>query len=217
MNIDLAKKNMIQRQLWEEFVLDEQLLETFQTIPREFFVPQEFEECAFADMHLPIGHGQIMMRPNEQGQLLQALEIKSTNHILEIGTGTGYLTSLLAKLGHHIDSVDIFPDFIETAKKKLKKIDISNANLKTYDATKGFPKARKYDVILITASVKSIPKIYLQNLKPGGHLFVILDRSPLMSAELIKKDLEGNLKHHPLFNTVVPQLINAPQSDDFQL
>jgi protein-L-isoaspartate(D-aspartate) O-methyltransferase len=206
---------MIEQQIrpWE--VLDERVLEVLASTPREDFVPPRYRNLAFADVCIPLGHGQVMMRPNVEGRLLQALAIQPSDCILEVGTGSGYLSACLAKLGARVISVDIFPEFIREAQQKLKRQQINNVLLHSGDAVHGWGKQR-YDVIAITGSLPVLPDQWGQQLNVGGRLFVIVGEPPIMEALLITRLSEGEWTQESLFDTEIPALLNASKPAVFE-
>jgi protein-L-isoaspartate(D-aspartate) O-methyltransferase len=214
-DFDQARINMIEQQIrpWE--VLDERVLEVLASTPREDFVPPRYRNLAFADVCIPLGHGQVMMRPNVEGRLLQALAIQPSDCILEVGTGSGYLSACLAKLGARVISVDIFPEFIREAQQKLKRQQINNVLLHSGDAVHGWGKQR-YDVIAITGSLPVLPDQWGQQLNVGGRLFVIVGEPPIMEALLITRLSEGEWTQESLFDTEIPALLNASKPAVFE-
>jgi protein-L-isoaspartate(D-aspartate) O-methyltransferase len=214
-DFDQARINMIEQQIrpWE--VLDERVLEVLASTPREDFVPPPYRNLAFADICIPLGHGQVMMRPNLEGRLLQALAIQPSDCILEVGTGSGYLSACLAKLGARVISVDIFPEFIQEARQKLKRQQINNVLLHSGDAVHGWGKQR-YDVIAITGSLPVLPDHWRQQLNVGGRLFVIVGEPPIMEALLITRLSEGEWTEESLFDTELPALLNASKPTVFE-
>jgi protein-L-isoaspartate(D-aspartate) O-methyltransferase len=214
-DFDQARINMIEQQIrpWE--VLDERVLGVLASTPREDFVPPPYRNLAFADVCIPLGHGQVMMRPNVEGRLLQALAIQPSDCILEVGTGSGYLSACLAKLGARVISVDIFPEFIQEARQKLKRQRINNVLLHSGDAVHGWGKQR-YDVIAITGSLPVLPDHWRQQLNVGGRLFVIVGEPPIMEALLITRLSEEEWTEESLFDTEIPALLNASKPAVFE-
>jgi protein-L-isoaspartate(D-aspartate) O-methyltransferase len=206
--------NMIYNQIrpWE--VTDQVVLKQMMVVPRELFVPETYHDLAFADMAIPLGHGQVMLTPKEVGRILQDLNIQTDETILEIGTGSGYMTALLAGLGQRIDSIDIFSDFSVAAQLKLAKLKINNVNLITADAAHGWDK-QSYDVIVITGSLPSLPNQFRLSLNPGGRLFAIIGQTPAMEAVLLTYTLRGQWHEQKLFETVVPPLLNVKEPSQF--
>ncbi|MBI4005152.1 MAG: protein-L-isoaspartate O-methyltransferase [Gammaproteobacteria bacterium] len=217
MNFDQARLNMIEQQIrpWE--VLNQTVLNLIAEIHREDFIPEEYRQLALADTNIPLAHGQITMTPKVEARLVQSLNIKSGDKILEIGTGCAYLTALLAKSGREVTSVDIYGDFTGQADKKLKRYNINNVNLKTGDAINGWEKASPYDVIVVTGSVPVLEPCFQEQLAAGGRLFVITGESPVMEALLLTRIGNKEWSREVLFETDLPALIGAPQPQRFSL
>lgn len=215
MNIEQARINMLGQQLRTWDVLDQHVLDIMGSTPREDFVPPIYRNEAYADMAIPLDHSQIMFTPKEEARLLQALAIKPTESVLEIGTGSGYMTALLARLARQVYSVDIFADFTEQARQKLRALTLSNIELWTGDAAHGWVQKAPYDVIIITGSMYALPASFRNCLKPGGRLVVILGEAPAMEAMLIARDKNNQWSEASLFETVVPALINAVEPPAF--
>jgi protein-L-isoaspartate(D-aspartate) O-methyltransferase len=216
-NIEQARFNMIEQQIRTWDVLDQQVLDLLSAVPREAFVPIAYRNLAFADINIPLAHGQQMMTPKLEGRLIQALMLNKNDTVLEIGTGSGYLTALLAKLAKHVESVDIYQDFIEEAEKKLRQQNIENVSLKSGDAIKGWNMYTRYDVIVLTGSVPVLESHFLSQLQQGGCLFAIVGEEPIMQAQLIKRISEHEFDSEVLFETSLPPLLGAPQSESFIL
>jgi len=199
MDVEQARFNMVEQQIrpWE--VLDDRVLSLITKIPREDFVPESNRKLAFADISIPLIHGQEMMQPKIEARLLQALAIKDTETVLEIGTGSGYLTALLAGLAKHVYSVDIFPEFTAEAAAKLKQSGIKNVTLKTEDAAQPWSQHQPYDAIAITGSCPTSPSEYLNALRVGGRLFVIVGEAPVMEALLYTRTSNDSWTKESLF------------------
>lgn len=215
MNMAQARHNMIEQQIRPWDVLDQRVLELIDGQPREAFVPPAYLKLAYADINIPLAHGQAMMAPKVEARMLQALDIKHTDTILEVGTGSGYVTALLARSGKHVYSVDVYPDFVDGARRKLAEIGISNVTLDSGDAVNGWDSRGPYDVIAITGSLPSLPDAFRQNLKLGGRLFVIAGQEPVMEARLITRTAEQGWVEQGLFETTLSPLVNAPQPQRF--
>ena len=215
MNIEQARFNMIEQQIrpWE--VLEQRVLSLMAEVPREDFVPIAYRQLAFADINIPLAHDQVMMSPKLEGRLLQSLMLTPQDTVLEIGTGSGYLTALLSKLVTHVDSVDIFADVIATAQEKLDALNINNVSLHVADAIKGWNTDIKYDVIVLTGSVPLLESQFDQQLKKGGCLFAIVGNAPIMQAQLINRIDSNNLNTEVLFETSIPPLIGASNPNHF--
>jgi len=212
--IEQARFNMIEQQVRTWDVLDQQVLDTMNGVPREEFVAERYRSLAFADTNIPLGHEQVMMAPKVEGRLLQALAIDPMHSILEVGTGSGYLTACLARLGRHVTSLDIMPDFIESAGSRLAEHDIVNIKLLAADALKEAGNDR-YDIIAVTGSLPVLQQQFHRNLEVGGRLFVITGKLPIMEAVLITRVDEEHWASESLFETCIPPLVNAETQEIF--
>jgi len=215
MNFELARNNMIEQQIrtWE--VLDERVLESLRKVPREGFVPAEHRNLAFADMAIPIGRGQSMLPPKLEARLVQELDIRPQDKILEVGTGSGYVTALLATLGGHVYSVDIVPEFKMAAAEKLAAHGIENVTLDIGDAARGWNRHGPYDVILISGSLPVLPEDFQRSLAIDGRMIAVVGQPPAMDARLVRRLGPEAFEQHSLFETHLPPLINAPQPPKF--
>lgn len=214
-NLEQARFNMIEQQIrtWE--VLDTKVLDLLKDVPRENFVPVQYAGLAFADIEIPIGEGQTMLSPKLEGRILQALEVKKTDRVLEIGTGSGYLTALLAKCAKEVVSVELIPALSAIAKQRLAQNHIENVTLEVGNAANGWPSQSPYDVIVFTGSLPVCPEAVKQNLTIGGRMFVVIGDAPAMQATMIRRVGADNFKHDVIFETCLPPLNNAPQPDRF--
>jgi len=199
---------------WE--VLDRRVLDVLRDTPREHFVPDRFRDLAFADSEIPLGHDQYMMTPKMEGRLLQTLEIEPIDDVLEIGAGSGYLTACLARLSERVVSVDIYPEFIETAADKLARSQIDNVELETKDAME-LSYSGCFDVIAVTASVPDLDERFIRMLRPRGRLFIVVGRAPVMEARLITMHAGGDWTQECLFETVLTPMLNAESAEPFVL
>jgi len=214
MNIDFARQQMIDQQVRAWTILDPEVLDALMTTPREQFVPPAFESLAFADTEIPLGHGQFMMTPTVEGRVLQALELTRDDSILEIGTGSGFLTACLARLGSFVTSIDIYDEFVQDAAVRLKEAGIENTALTTMDATQELP-AGQYDAIVITASVQTLDSQFIEALQPGGRLFVVVGSAPVMDARLARRADDGRWHSDSLFETELSALVNSASPPQF--
>ncbi len=206
-----AHFNMIEQQIRPWDVLDQQVLDLIADVPRIDFVPEEYRGLAYADHAIPIGHGQVMMHPRVEGRLLQALELHPTDSVLEIGTGSAYLTALLAKAARYVRSVDIFAEFKELAEEKLALYGIHNVTLEVGDAAQGWGGDEGlYDAIAICGSLPELPEHFLRSLNRGGRLFAVIGTPPVMQAVLMRRVGDAQWSREALFETDLPPLINAP-------
>lgn len=217
MNIEQARFNMIEQQIRTWDVLDQSVLDLLARMPREDFVPLPYRNLAFADVSIPLSHGQVMMQPKLEARIIQTLNIRPTDTILEIGTGSSYLTALLASLGKHVYSVDIFDEFSASAQRKLAAHGIKNVTLETGDAALDWDTHGPYDVIAITGSLPIFSDKFQQDLNIGGRLFMVTGAAPAMEARLITRHSEARWVCESLFETSLPALLNAPRPPSFVL
>lgn len=215
MDFGAARFNMIEQQIRPWDVLDPRVLDLIARTPREAFVPEKYQTLAFADIEIPLDHGEVMMAPKIEARLLQALDVHPTDVILEIGTGSGYLTALLAQLGRHVYSIDIHPDFVESAHRKLEAQGIRNVTLEIADGAQGWDKHAPYDVIVLTGSVPQLPETLPRTLQRAGRLFAVVGDAPVMEAVLITRTGDSEFRRETVFETVLPPLANIRQPSRF--
>ena len=215
LNLAEARHNMIEQQIRPWDVLDQRVLELIAALPREDFVPAGYLSLAYADINIPLEHGQTMMAPKVEARMVQALELKPRDTVLEIGTGSGYVTALLGKSCKHVYSVDIYADFVHRAAHKLTGHGITNVTLENGDAANGWGAHQPYDAIAVTGSLPILPEQLRSQLKVGGRLFVVTGDEPVMSAQLITRVSEDGWSQRTLFETVLPALVNAQQPPRF--
>ena len=206
---------MIEHQIRAWNVLDVRVLEILSEMPREEFVPAAYRNLAFADLSIPLAHGQCMMAPKIEGRLLQALALTPGEEVLEIGTGTGFLAACMHKLGGRVHSIDIFPDFVDAARSRFEALDIGGITAECVDANL-MSSDRRYDTIALTASLPAYNDRYARSLKVGGRLFVIVGQAPVMDARLITRVAEQEWLAVSLFETDLTPLINAPKPPTFE-
>ena len=214
MNIDYARLQMVNQQVRGWNVYDEYVLEMLKSLPREDFVPQGYESLAFADMAIPLGHGESMMTPTIEGRLLQALGLGGSERVLEIGTGSGFMTACLAKLASHVTSVDIHADFVDRAAAKLDGASIDNIALLHMDATRELPEGR-FDAIAVTGSIQTFDPRLVEALEDGGRLFVVVGDAPAMEAKLIERKSEHDWQTVSLFETDLKPLVHGARPVEF--
>lgn len=216
MNFEQARYNMIEKQIrpWE--VLDQETLELFSNIHREDFIPDDYKALALSDTKIPLLHNQVTMTPNVEARLLQGLKVEKHEKVLEIGTGCGYLTALLASRGGVVHSVDIFAEFTQLARPRLDKYGLDNVHLITGDAINGWLDAAPYDVIVVTGSIPFLRDDYQQQLNINGRMFVIIGCSPVMEATIITRIGNSEFSSESLFETDLPALIGAPSGHVFK-
>lgn len=215
MDLEQARFNMVEQQIrpWE--VLDQTVLDLLFKVRREEFVPATYRSLAFFDMEIPLGQGESMWSPKLEARAVQALQLKKTDKVLEIGSGSGYLTALLASLAGHVYSVEIHADFIREAETRLKAHGFGNITLETGDASLGWEKHAPYDAIVVTGSLPIMPANLPAQLAPGGRLFAITGDDPVMEAQLVTCVSHGVFRTESLFETSVKPLVNAAQPERF--
>ena len=215
MNFEQARFNMVEQQIrpWE--VLDGRVLSLLETIHREDFVPVRYRKLAFADIAIPLDCGQVMMRPKIEARMLQALELREDETVLEIGTGSGFVTACLAGLARRVVSVEIHPELHEQAALKLKDKGIDNVELFVGDVMGGWQPEQAHDVVVVTGSVPHVPEQFLGWVNPGGRLFVVTGESPAMEARLMKRLDVTEWSEESLFETDLPRLENSEEPPTF--
>ncbi len=215
MNREKARFNMVEQQIHPWYVHDTQILNLMATIPRELFVPSKYRSLAFSDMCIPLEHDQKMFKPREEARILQSLNIQPHESLLEIGTGTGFMTALCAHLAKTVYSIDIFPEFITFSQQKLKQLQLLNVILEVADASQNFNHNAPYDVILIGAALPMPPSYYLKQLTANGRLFCVQGSGHVMQAMLYEKQLHDEMISTPLFEMQTTPLIHAQQPEAF--
>lgn len=213
LDIEQARHAMIEQQVRPWDVVDMRVLQTLTAVPRERFVPERHRALAFADTALPIGHGQSMFKPVLEGRMLQAAAIRANDDVLEIGTGSGFITACLAHLARAVTSIDIHADFLESAEARLNTLDLNNVRFEQADALVYQPK-QQFDAVLVTAAVAVIPEAFKHWLRPGGRLFVIHGQSPVQEAVCLTRDGDS-FAVESLLETDVPYLTGAQPEPKF--
>ena len=208
MNTDFARRQMIRQQVRAWDVLDQNVLDGLGEVARECFVPAGFEALAFADTEIPIGHGQFMMTPTIEGHVLQALGLVGGENVLEIGTGSGFLTACLATLATHVTSIDIYDDFLDAARRALQATNIENFDLIQMDGMKELPDGT-FDAIAVTGSIQTFDPRLAEKLNPGGRLFVVVGDAPAMVATKVLCTDDQEFVSESLFETELQPLING--------
>jgi protein-L-isoaspartate(D-aspartate) O-methyltransferase len=210
---------MVEQQIrtWE--VLDQEVLDLLFAVRREEFVPEKYRSLAFADMEIPLtdhaAAGEKMLAPKLEARMLQELAIKPADRVLEVGSGSGYMTALLAKRGAHVYSVEIVPQFSAQAAARLSAHDIHNVTLEIGDAARGWSKHAPYDAIVLTGSVPVLADEFARCLNRGGRLLAVVGEAPAMEARLVTCAASGACSEVGLFETCIPVLRNAPQPERF--
>jgi protein-L-isoaspartate(D-aspartate) O-methyltransferase len=215
MDLEQARFNMVEQQIRPWDVLDETVLNLLSRVKREDYVPQIYRAMAFMDIEIPLGQGEAMLSPKVEARLLQELKIKPTDKVLEVGTGSGHMTALLASLAKHVHSVEIVPEFSQAAAQKLAAHDFHNVTLDVGDAARGWAKYAPYDVIVVTGSLPILSDEFIAQLNPGGRLIAFVGVPPVMEARRILMLQPGVVDTEDLFETSVRMLVNAPQPQPF--
>ena len=212
---ETARLNMIMQQIrpWE--VIDERVLGALQTVPREHFVAEEYLGLAFADVAVPIGEDQQMMKPVQEARMLQALAVQPGDRVLEIGTGSGFVTACLAKLGGTVTSYEIREEISHSASDRLRELKVDNIELVCGDGLHASLAPDSFDVIAVTGSTPVYPNALEPLLAPDGRMFIVVGEAPAMTAMLVTCNTEGDPWKESLFETVLPVLNNAPQAERF--
>lgn len=215
MDFEKAKFNLVEQQIRTWNVLNPVLLETLSSVPREKFVPEKYRGMAFADMNIPIGDGQVMIQPNVEARMLQALDPLQHEVVLEIGSGTGYTAALLAHHARRVETVEIRPEFVSLAQNNLSEVGIVNVSVHQGDAARGWGTDVEYDCILFSGSVSEIPVQYKKSLVVGGRLAAIVGKDPIMNAVLVKRIGATTWEMTYLFETLLPPLDNFQSRPEF--
>ncbi|HUH92610.1 MAG TPA: protein-L-isoaspartate O-methyltransferase [Casimicrobiaceae bacterium] len=214
MDFEQARYNMVEQQVRTWAVFDQQVLDLLFAIHREDFVPPAYRALAFADLEIPLGDGERMWTPKMEARVLQELGLKEGESVLEIGTGSGYLTALLAARSRQVLSVEINPRLQAEARAHLDAAGVRNVRLERGDGARGWG-GDAYDAIVLTGSTPVLSDSWLKQLKPGGRLFAVVGDAPVMTARLSRWSAPGAIVHEDLFETVIAPLKNAPQPERF--
>lgn len=218
-DIERARFNMVEQQIrpWE--VLDQQILDLLFELHREDFVLEQYRDLAFFDMAIPLKAnplpGEFMLPPKLEARMVQALALRPSDRVLEIGTGSGYMTALLARRAAHVNSIEIVPEFSAQAAARLAAHDIRNITLELGDGARGWNRNAPYDVIVLTGSTPLLDETFQASLNPGGRLLAIVGEAPAMTARLVTCEAPAAFRTTGLFETCVASLRNAPQPKRF--
>jgi protein-L-isoaspartate(D-aspartate) O-methyltransferase len=215
-DFEQARFAMVEQQIRPYEVLDTRVLDTLSAIKREDFVSPRHRKLAFADLALPLEHGEFMFKPVLEGRLLQALDLAPEDEVLEIGTGSGFVTACLAHLARAVTSIDLHSDFVERARGRLSALGMSCARIETADVLSYEP-GRQYDAIAVTGAVAQLPERWRGWLKPGGRLFVVRGESPAQEAVTVRRNGESDIRIESLFETDLPYLRGAAPVERFTL
>ncbi|MBC7803601.1 MAG: protein-L-isoaspartate O-methyltransferase [Candidatus Parcubacteria bacterium] len=215
MNLEQARTNMVEQQIrtWE--VLDQDVLDLLYTVPREEFVPLSCRNLAFSDMEIPIGEGEKMWAPKMEARVLQELAPRRSDRVLEVGTGSGYLTALLAHRAAHVHSIEIRPALAAFGRANIARHGVDNVSLTVGDGTDGLSSGAPFDIIVLTGSVPRLPKALLDQLARGGRAFAVIGEPPVMTATVVSATAAGALHSVELFETLLAPLANCKQPSRF--
>ncbi len=214
MDFEQARFNMVEQQVRTWAVLDQGVLDLLFVVHREDFVPPACRALAFADLEIPLGDGERMWTPKMEARVLQELDLKPGESVLEIGTGSGYLTALLSRRAREVLSVEINPRLQAEARAHLNAAGVHNVRLERGDGARGWG-SDSYDAIVLTGSTPVLPDSWTNQLRPGGRLFAVVGDAPVMTARLTRWTGPDALTHEDLFETVLAPLRNAPQPARF--
>ncbi|MGB8436321.1 MAG: protein-L-isoaspartate O-methyltransferase [Burkholderiales bacterium] len=215
MDWERVRFNMVEQQIrpWE--VLDQDVLDSLYVVRREEFVPEAHRALAFSDLEIPLGDGEVMMQPKVEARILQEVAVKANDKVLEIGTGSGYLTALLAHRARHVVSVEINPRLKAIGEANLRAAGVKNTTLELGDGARGWTGHAPYDVIVLTGSTPLLPETFLQQLMVGGRLFAVVGDPPVMKARLVTCVEDGSYNSIDIFETDLAPLKNALQPERF--
>ncbi|MBF2760169.1 MAG: protein-L-isoaspartate O-methyltransferase [Ectothiorhodospiraceae bacterium AqS1] len=221
MNLEQARLNMIEQQIRPWDVLDRNVLDLLERAPRDAFVDPAWRRLAYADIAIPIGEGQSMLPPKIEARALQALHLGASDHVLEIGTGSGFLTWLLAQSvsRSHVTSIEIRPELAEKAKRSLAEFEVDNASVEIGDGSRGWSSGGPFDAIVVGGSVPFAGAMveFERQLAIGGRLFIIVGKAPVMEALLVQRNGEHQWSRESLFETVVPPLSGIAEPRAFTI
>ena len=216
MNLEQARTNMVEQQIRTWDVLDQDVIDLLYAVPREEFVPAAHRALAFADLEIPLPEGERMWTPKMEARVLQELGVRKTDRVLEVGTGSGYLTALLSRRAAQVCSVEIKPTLAELGKRNLERQGAEHLSLEVGDAARGWPRHAPYDVIVLTGSTPVLPRAFLEQLAPGGRLFAVVGEAPAMAARLLTCTGPQAFHDTDLFETVLAPLVNCEQPPRFR-
>ena len=213
-DVESARHQMIEQQVraWE--VLDLTVLAALGRVRREEFVPPAYRDIAFADMSVPLGHGQSMLAPKVEGRILQALAVQPDDRVLEVGTGSGFFAACLGQLARTVRSVDVFADFVATAAQNLRRAGAHNVQVETFDAMH-LSEEGAYDVVALTGSLPVYDARFERALAVGGRLFVVVGEGPIMEARRITRTGPAEYLRESLFEVSIDPLVHAPEPPRF--
>lgn len=216
MDLQVARFNMIECQIRTWDVFDQRILDLYDTIPRDAFVPPSFAGLAYADLEVPIGHGVAMLPPKLEARMLQELQLARTDRVLEIGTGSGYSTTLLSHLVAHVVTVECVAELSAAARARVQRHGgTANVVFEVGDGALGWLGGAPYDAILVTGALPLLPDELPAQLAPGGRLLAVVGRPPALTAQLVTRTAAGHFAKTGLFETSIPPLRDARAPERF--
>jgi len=210
-----ARFNMVEQQIRPWDVLDERVLDLLFNVRREEFVPREYRALAFADLEIPLSPNARMWTPKMEARVLQELRLSSNDRVLEIGTGSGYFTALLASQAGEVETVEVDARLATEARARLARHQYRNVRVIEGDGARGYGDGT-YDVIVLTGSTPVLPERFFEQLKPEGRVFAVVGDPPVMEARLIRQTPSGAPAATNLFETAIAPLVNAAAPPRFQ-
>ena len=217
MNINQARKNSIDNQIRPWGGLDYIANNALRDTPREFFVPEKYKDLAFADIEIPLTDKAKMLSPKIEGRILDALKIKKNETVLEVGTGSGYLTAVLSRLCKSVTSIEINEELSASAQQKFKELNINNITAEIGDASKGWQRSTDFfDVVIIGTSVPKITGRFFHLLNVGGRIFVVEGSGKAMSAKVITRLSEHKWETKSLFETQLDVMLGLEKTAKFE-
>jgi protein-L-isoaspartate(D-aspartate) O-methyltransferase len=216
MNIEQARFNMIEQQIRPWNVLDQDVLDMLHVVKREQFVPQAYQNLAFADVEIPLPGGESMLAPKIEARIMQEILLKKHENVLLVGTGSGYLAALLAHKGRQVTAVDISPELKELTETNLAKAGVSNVTVELGNAAQGWAKSAPYDVIVVSGSLPVLPEAFLKEIKIGGRMLAIVGEAPVMSCNITTRVGDAAYDTVKVFETNVKPLAGAPVPSHFE-
>jgi len=215
MTVEQARFNMIEQQIRPWDVLDPGVLTLLGVIKREDFVPAAYRAMAFMDTEVPLPGGQQMLAPRVEARLLQELNVRRHERVLEIGAGSGFMAALLSHKARQVVTLEIVPELARLAGENLRRAAVANVSVVEGDGSKKLPTAGPFDVILLSGSVATVPASLLDELKVGGRLAAIVGQEPVMRATLVTRVGEHDFRSVELFDTVAPRLLGFDEPSRF--
>jgi protein-L-isoaspartate(D-aspartate) O-methyltransferase len=213
--LEQARFNMIEQQVRPWNVLDGEVLSLLSEVKRENFVPKAYQGIAFADLEVPLGHGQVMLAPRLEARLLQDLSVQKTDKVLEVGTGAGFMTALLGHRAQRVLSLELVPELVSMARDNLQAAGVGNVDVRQADGSQGAAADGPFDVIVLSGSVAEVPQALLQQLKVGGRLAAIVGEEPVMCATFITRTSATNFRTTKPWDTIAPRLQNFAEHSRF--